>query len=186
MAGKSFVDQYGNANPDKRIDIILDYYKKFPSIIEGQKKILVLKIKNDREYIRQHRNEDVGNHFMGNELSDPTACEAIENVYIEDMVFRGNDISELVTDLECEDNILYRRQFYILQKMQEEYMILQAQLPFLNSNEKRIFELCMEDGHDFQSIAEHEGMQVESVRSRVWQIRKKIKKSAANYMEKYL
>jgi DNA-directed RNA polymerase specialized sigma24 family protein len=70
--------------------------------------------------------------------------------------------------------------------MQEEYIILQAQLPFLNSNEKRIFALCMEDGKDFQSIAEQEGMQIESVRSRVWQIRKKIKKGAANYMEELL
>jgi hypothetical protein len=113
---------------------------------------------------------------MGNELSDPTACEAIENVCIEDIVFRGNAISELVTAIECEDTTLYRRQFYILQKMQEGYMILQAQLPFLNSNEKRIFELCVEDGHDFQSIAEQEGMQIESVRSQVWQIPKKIKK----------
>ena len=126
MSGQNFIDQYGNANPEKRIDMILDYYKKFPSIIEGQKKILILKIKNDREYLRQNKNKDTGVPFVSNDISDPTACEAIENVHVEETVFRGGDISELIYDMEGEDKKTYRRQFSWMRKPNMSLQIREA------------------------------------------------------------
>ena len=175
MSGPSFIEEYGNSDSDERVDIMLNYFQEFPSIIEGQRKILVLKIKNEREYMRQRQNDDLGAVILSSEMSDPTAREAIENVYIEDIVLNGNDISELTHDMKYGEKRVFHRQFYILEKMQEEYTILQTQLFFLNSNEKKILELYTESGHDFQKIADQEGIQIESARRRVWEIRKKIK-----------
>ena len=70
--------------------------------------------------------------------------------------------------------------------MQEEYAILQTQLLLLNSSEKKIFELYTESGHDFQKIADQEGIQLESARRRIWEIRKKIKNRAVDVMTKKL
>ena len=55
MSGPSFIEEYGNSDSDERVDIMLNYFQEFPSIIEGQRKILVLKIKNEREYMRQRQ-----------------------------------------------------------------------------------------------------------------------------------
>lgn len=175
MSEPSFIEEYGNSDSDERVDIMLNYFKEFPTIIEGQRKILVLKIKNEREYMRQRQNDDLNGVKLPSEMSDPTAREAIENVYIEDIVLNGNDILELTHDMRYGEKKVFHRQFYILGKMQEEYTILQTQIFFLNSNEKKILELYTESGHDFQKIADQERIQIESARRRVWEIRKKIK-----------
>ena len=65
-------------------------------------------------------------------------------------------------------------------------MILQAQFPFLNNNEKRILHCAWKMVRIFKVLPSRKELQIESVRSRVWQIRKKIKKSTANYMEEFL
>ena len=175
MAEPGFIEKYGSSNSDKRVDIMLNYFQEFPSIIEGQSRILILKIKNEREYLHRQSEEDAGAVRLSKALSDPTAGEAIENVSIEDTVFHGKNILELTHELEFSEKHALRRQFYILKKMREEYAILQTQLLLLNSNEKKIFELYTESGHDFQRIADQEGIQLESARRRIWQIRKKIK-----------
>lgn len=182
MSKLSFIDQYGNAEPGKRADIILDHFQDFPSIIEGHRKILVLKIKNEREYIQKSCKDNLDTMILTSEISDPTAKEAVEHVYIEELVQNGEDISELIYDMENEEKRVFSRQVHILMKMREEYTILQTQLLFLNSNEKKIFELYTEGGHDFQKIADQEGIQHESARRRVWEIRKKIKNKAVGSM----
>ena len=186
MSGPGFIEEYGSSNSDKRVDIMLNYFQEFPSIIEGQSRILVLKIKNEREYLRQQCQNDCGTVRLLQEVADPTAREAIENVLIEDIVLNGKDISDLTCDMKYGEKRVFRRQFYILKKMQEEYAILQTQLLLLNSSEKKIFELYTESGHDFQKIAEQEGIQLESARRRIWEIRKKIKNRAVDIMTKKL
>ena len=73
MAAKaSFIKKYGNLKPAKRIDIILDYYKDFPGIIEGQQESLVYRIKNERDYERQRRRVDLGVRVQSSGTSNPT------------------------------------------------------------------------------------------------------------------
>lgn len=94
MSGPGFIEEYGSSNSDKRVDIMLNYFQEFPSIIEGQSRILVLKVKNEREYMRQQCQNDRGAVKLLQEVADPTAREAIENVLIEDIVLNGKDISD--------------------------------------------------------------------------------------------
>ena len=182
MSKLNFLDNYGNLEPDKRVDIILDHYRDFPSIIEGQKKILVLKIKNERDYLRRPKKDDLGTVILSGGIADPTAKQAVEHVYIEELVRKGDDISELMQCMENEDKKAFYRQFHILNKMQEEYAILEGQLMLMNSNEKKVFKLYTECGHDFQFIADQEGIQYDSARRRVWEIRKKIKRNVVTNM----
>lgn len=144
MSKLTLLDNYGKLEPDKRVDIILDHYRDFPSIIEGQKKILVLKIKNERDYLRKSEKDDLGMMPLKTRIADPTAKQAVEHVYIEEMVRKGNDISERMQCMEIEDKKAFCRQFHILSKMQEEYAILEGQLMLMNSNEKKIFKLYTE------------------------------------------
>lgn len=182
MANVSFIDSYGKAKSDKRADIILDYYQDFPSIIEGEQKLLVLKIKNAYEYVFGVNKGREVMFSSGTVKSDPTAQKAVRNVYIEELVWKGENISNLLHCLGSEEKLLFSRQHHILTKMQEEYVILQTQLLFLNNNEKKIFELYTESGHDYQKIADQEGIQQESARKRVWAIRKKIKNRVTSNM----
>lgn len=178
MSKLNFLDNYGNSGPDKRVDIILDHYRDFPSIIEGQKKILVLKIKNERDYLRKPKKDELGTVILKSGIADPTAKQAIEHIYIEELVQKGDDIAELLQSMENEDKKLFYRQFHILSKMQEEYAILEGQVLLMNSNEKKVFKLYSECGHDFQFIADQEGIQYDSARRRIWEIRRRIKNNA--------
>lgn len=183
MTKLSFLDKYGNAKPNKRADIMLDHYRDFPSIIDGHKKILVLRIKNEREYNMKSHKDELGTAITESKLSDPTANTAVENVYIEELIEGGGDISELVKGMGYSQKRGFSRQFRILMKMEEEYAILEAQLLLMSSNEKKIFELYSESGHDFQQIADMEGIQYDSARRRIWMIRKKIKEGVVDNME---
>lgn len=182
MPGPGFIEEYGSSDSQKRIDIMLNYFEDFPVIMEGQRKILVYKIKNELEYQRKQYQNDHAMVRLLQTLSDPTAKEAIENVMIEDVVLNGKDISDLVCDMKKGTKSFFCRQLYVLEKMQEEYTILRTQMLLLSSSEKKIFELYAKSGHDFQKIAEEQGIQLESARRRVWEIRKKIRKNTVDYM----
>lgn len=186
MSELSFIDKYGKSKPDKRADIILDHFQDFPSIIEVQMKTLVLKIRNEREYLQKSQKDNLGAVILTGTKSDPTAKQAIEQVYVEELVYKGEDISELMHGMENKEKMMFYRQFHILRKMQEEYAILEGQILLMNSNEKRFFELYSESGHDFQYIAEQEGIRYDSARRRVWEIRKKIKSKAVNNMSEII
>ena len=184
MPKLSFIDEYGNLRPEKRLDVILDHFRDFPSIIEGHKKILVLKIKNERDYLHKPQKDELGTVVLTSRKSDPTARRAVDNVYVEELIHKGDDISELVQGMEHEDKKMFCRQFHILMKMQEEYAILESQLMLMNDNDKKFFELYSDCGHDFQYIADQEGILYDSARRRVWKIRKAIKNSAIANMSK--
>lgn len=184
MPKLSFIDEYGNLRPDKRLDVILDHFRDFPSIIEGHKKILVLKIKNERDYLHKSEKDELGTVVLTSRKSDPTARRAVDNVYVEEVIHKGDDISELMQGMEYEDKKMFYRQYHILMKMQEEYAILESQLMLMNDNDKKFFELYSDCGHDFQYIADQEGIQYDSARRRVWKIRKAIKNSAIANMSK--
>lgn len=186
MPKRNFLDNYGNLDPAKRADIILDHFSDFPSIIEGQKKILVLKIRNESDYLRKAKRDELGTVVLTSGRADPTAKQAVEHVYIEELVQKGDDISELIRGMESEEKTAYHRQFHILMKMQEEYAILEGQLMLMSSNDKKMFQLYSECGHDFQYIAEQEGIQYDSARRRIWKIRKKIKSNAIVNMSKVI
>lgn len=186
MSELSFINKYGNARPDQRADIILDHFQDFPSIIERQKKILVYQIKNERKYVQQKKRDRQVRVSLPGSISDPTAKEAIEQVYIEELLSEGEDIGELLQGMEAEEKSLLYRQFHILRKMQEEYTILETQLMLMNSNQKRIFLLYIESGHDFRTIADEEGIRYDSARRRIWEIRKWIKARVASSMAEHI
>ena len=182
MSRLGFVEEYGNSVSHKRIDIMLDYFQEFPTIIEGQRRILIFQIKDELNFLRQPHHVDCGTVRLSQELSDPTAKEAIENVMIEDALLNETDISGLLCGMQFEEKKFFRRQFYILKKMQEEYLILQTQMLLLSNCEKKLFELYMESGHDYRKIANQQGIQMDSARRRIWEIRKKIRVKTADHM----
>lgn len=183
MAAKaSFIKKYGNLKPAKRIDIILDYYKDFPGIIEGQQESLVYRIKNERDYVRQRRRVDLGVRVQSSGTSNPTLREALENLSIEAAVNGEEDMDELLQYVDQKEVEEIFREFFILQKMREEYRLLTNQLLLLSSKEKKIFKFFIEGNHDFQDLAEVEGIQNDSARRRIWQIKKKIKDETVESM----
>jgi len=138
----------------KRIDIILDYYQEFPKIIEGQQESLFYRIKNEREYLRQNRRDDLGVRVQTSGSSNPTMREAIENLTIKAAVQGDKDMDELLQDVDQTETKEIFRELYILQKMREEYRLLNNQLLLLSSSEKRVFKLFMEENRDFQELAD--------------------------------
>ena len=183
MATKaSFITNYGNSKPAKRIDIILDYYQDFPTIIEGQQESLVYRIKNERDYVRQSRSGDLGVRVQSSGTSNPTLREAIENLSIQAAVNGEENMDELLQYVDRKEVKEIFREFFILQKMREEYRLLTNQLLLLSSKEKKIFKFFIEGNRDFQDLAEAAGIQNDSARRRIWQIKKKIKDETVESM----
>lgn len=186
MSELSFINKYGNARADQRADIILDHFKDFPSIIERQRKILVYQIRNEHQYVKQRKRNGQVKVPMQGRISDPTSKEAVEQVYMETLVCEGEDIWEVLQGLETEEKYSLHRQFQILSKMQEEYTIIEAQLMLMNSNQKRIFWLYTECGHNFQVVSDKEGIRYDSARRRIWEIRKWIKARVVPTMAEHI
>ena len=181
-----FLEKYGNAKPDVRIDLILDYYHSFPAIIEGQQKVLIRRIKNEYDYMHQKHKDDLGIRIQNFKLSDPTAKEAIQMVCIENAVMSGKDIDEFLDELDQQEIDFLSRNLYLLGKMKEEYELINNSLMFLNSTEKHIFKLYTENDCDVHRLAVMEGIQNNTVSKRVWRVRKKIKEGTVSSMTENL
>lgn len=177
-----FIEKYKSAAPEARVDIILDYYQNFPAIIEGQQKVLIRRLKNERDYIRQKRKVELGIRIQDFGLSDPTAREAIEMVGIEKAVVSGEGMEDLFSEMDQVETDLLCRNFYVLRKMKEEYELINNSLMLLSNWDRNTFKLYVENNCDIHRLAAIEGIQEESAGKRIWRLRKRIKDETVGSM----
>lgn len=74
---EEFIKKYADADVNGRLEIILKNYPRFMQMVDGYEQCLSIIIRNEREYNRSRKGEDLGVRVQTSRLSNPTERQAI-------------------------------------------------------------------------------------------------------------
>ena len=181
--GANIYYRYGKGSPKERVDLIYVNYPQFKSIIEGCRSKLIYEIEAEKEY--SHR-KDIGELGIRvqttGHYSDRTSSQAIANVMLEEELGQEELSDDTLKGLEDTEEFIHKHR--VLRMMQREYRCFDGQLHMLPIESQRIILPYLKHEKDYVQIADELGITVESVRKRVYRIRKElVMELADNFIE---
>ncbi len=181
--GANIYYRYGKGSPKERVDLIYVNYLQFKSIIEGCKSKLIYEIEAEKEYIHRKDLGDLGVRVQTTgHYSDRTCNQAIAKVILEDELGQEELSDGTLKGLEDSEEFIYKHR--VLRMMQREYRCFDGQLHMLPIESQRIILPYLMHEKDYVQIADELGITVESVRKRVYRIRKElVMELADNFIE---
>lgn len=174
MAAKNIIKIYAEADSNERVDIICKYYPSFVGIIDGYTEGLRYRIENEKSYNRKSAIGDLGVRVQSKgHYSDPTAKAATDNAEIVRAI-KECDFSEgILEDVDSKEIIQSRAA--VLKEMRDDFKLFNSQKNGLMPDEKKFFEVYLNDRPKLMDLAEEYGMQYESVGQRCRRLKERIK-----------
>ena len=173
-AKASIVKIYSGSKPAERVDIILMNYSNFLGIVDAHTEGLVHLISCEKSYNRKSKQGDLGIRVQVSGASNPTADMAIENVMLREDIRKCNFSTELLKDLDQNEEEKFRRDMLTLQMMREEYRVVEAQLKALKRDEAELLNQYLEGDKDIQDIAEDKGISYDAAKQKLSRVRKRL------------
>lgn len=176
---EEFIRKYADADVNGRLEIILKNYPRFMQMVDGYEQCLSIIIRNEREYNRSRKGEDLGVRVQTSRLSNPTERQAIENVSIQEAI-RAGDVEAALKG--ADDYEKHAVEIKTLVNMREDYQILTNQFLFLEDKEGAMFSDYISKRRSVAAIADDEGLAYETIRWRLKETRKLIKRNASEFL----
>lgn len=176
---EEFIKKYADADVNGRLEIILKNYPRFMQMVDGYEQCLSIIIRNEREYNRSRKGEDLGVRVQTSRLSNPTERQAIENVSIQEAI-RAGDVEAALKG--ADDYEKHAVEIKTLVNMREDYQILTNQFLFLEDKEGVMFSDYISKRRSVAAIADDEGLAYETIRWRLKETRKLIKRNASEFL----
>lgn len=179
---QNIVGRYYRMSPKKRIDEIVAHYDCFQRMMKDYERELFEWLEASRAKARRDANGDTGVRVQtGNRKFSVTENQALEHLEIEAMMENCNlSGSESIEDY---DDIL--RGLMELKLMKKEYSALRSKIGLLHDDEKISFERYISRKARSAELAEELEIEFESVRKRMYRIRKKVYRDFVEYLEEY-
>lgn len=177
-------EEYYKKGAKERLDFIFDNYKNFDKVLDGQKETLIFLITCEREYNRHSQVGDIGIRVQTSEVfSDPTANDGIERYEIDKAISESKYSEEFFREIEDKEYILTK--IWELKLMRLEYMQLCNKILNLDKEETYIMESYLKKRKSTYELAEEFSVEPESIKQRVYRIRKHLIKDMLNEMGQY-
>lgn len=174
----SIVTAYAGANPKARINLILDNYLMFGSMLNGLELFLIREIK---DMIESEHYKGFYDRVQTSDVSDRTLNLALKNIDIRNVINSSYEISFLVKD---QDNInLISERIDIYRRMRKDYDLIVAHLTDSKSTELNLFYNYIQDSRGMKEIATDEELEYEAYKKRIYRIKKLFIKSVLFYFE---
>lgn len=177
-------EEYYKKGAKERLDFIFENYKNFDKVLDGQKETLIFLITCEREYNRHSQVGDIGIRVQTSEVfSDPTANDGIERYEIDKAISESKYSEEFFREIEDKEYILTK--IWELKLMRLEYMQLCNKILNLDKEETYIMESYLKKRKSTYELAEEFSVEPESIKQRVYRIRKHLIKDMLNEMGQY-
>lgn len=160
----SIMKRYEIADLPERVDIMLQNYSSFEAQLEVEFTGLEYRIKEERAYRKRASKGDLGVRVQTSHISDPTFEAAAENLLVE-AALKKKDFEDSLFDC-VEDREEIKREVYTLELMKMDFGVLCKQLKVLKKVDRKILLDLYEEELEIQEIADAEGIDYESVRTR--------------------
>ena len=177
----SIVTRYGEADYSGRVDLLLDNYETFEAQIEVCFEGIKYRIKEDRAYERRHNTGDLGVRVQTSGLSNPTEAAAFENIEIEEALKSKDFDSEIMRFVDDVDEI--RRDIYVMEIMELDYKMITLQRKLLSKSDQKVLVSFLDEGMDYDAIADAENIELESARSRVRRAKGNLKVKMLTFLQ---
>ena len=165
---QNIVKKYDSASVTKRVELILDNYAIFGSIIDGYESDLIIDIIDERSYARKLQLGDVGVRVQTSNISDITFNLAAEH----DEVARAVKGYDYFTALKGIKNAsAYIRTMEVLKQMRIDYETVSTRIKFLNPQEYQIYSRYLSKNKTADILAEELGISYEAYRTRIHRCR---------------
>lgn len=176
---EEFIKKYADADVNGRLEIILKNYPRFMQMVDGYEQCLSIIIRNERDYNRKKNRSDLGIRVQTSTISDTTAQTAIENVSIQEAI-RAGDVEAALKG--ADDYEKHAVEIRTLVNMREDYQILTNQFLFLEEKEGAMFSDYISKRRSVAAIADDEGLAYETIRWRLKETRKLVKRNASEFL----
>lgn len=177
-------EEYYKKGAKERLNFIFENYKNFDKVLDGQKETLIFLITCEREYNRHSQVGDIGIRVQTSEVfSDPTANDGIERYEIDKAISESKYSEEFFREIEDKEYILTK--IWELKLMRLEYMQLCNKILNLDKEETYIMESYLKKRKSTYELAEEFSVEPESIKQRVYRIRKHLIKDMLNEMGQY-
>lgn len=169
----NLIINYRSCNAKERINMIYMNYPTFEDIIKGYRQGLIYEITAQKSYNRKSNKGDLGVRVQVSGIhSDITADQAIENVLIGDALDTGNLSEDFYAGTDDRNELTRKVQIYWM--MQNEYALFTAQLKTMDREDALIIRPYIIKEKSIGELAEDLHIEPESVRKKVYRIKKKL------------
>ena len=172
MKEKSLIDKYRAADVNGRLIIMFKNYARLPRELRKAEKIIIYKIKAEREYIRSHNRDTLSTRVQSSSISNPTENEAIDNALLEDAFNTGRIDERFLENIEEAD--AYREDIRIISIMRMDYDLLNEVIDGLDEKEIRIIKPYLSHEKTCYELADDEGLSYAGIKKRISKIRSEI------------
>jgi len=163
-----FLKRYRDAEPESRIEIILENYAVFPgkiNIIEAEMKFNII---SEQEFLRSHRRGETGIRVNNSELSNPTERAAFNNMELDD-AFKEGTLDSILKGIDNASE--YEEDYRTLGVMKREFLLLKTFMKNIDEEDSEIVLMRLEENKSFNEIAIAIDLHKDTVRRRYNQIR---------------
>lgn len=184
IKGQKKNEEYYKKSAKQRLDYIFAHYKNFDKVLNGQKETLIFLITCERAYNRRSQKGDIGIQVQTSGLfSDPTANEGMERYEIDKAIREADYSEDFFLDIVDKEYILTK--IWELKLMQLEYMQLRNKILNLDEEETYILESYLKKHKSTYELAEEFSVEPESIKQRVYRIRKHLMKEMLSEIGQY-
>ena len=184
MAKGQKQNDYYKKSAKERLNFIFENYKNFDKVLNGQKETVIFLITCEREYSRRSQVGDIGIRVQtSGEFSDPTANDGIERYEIDKAISESDYSEDFFKDIEDKEHILTK--IWEFKLMQLEYMQLRSKIANLDEEETYIMEAHLKKQKSTYELAAEFSVEPESIKQRVYRVRKHLIKDMLNEMSQY-
>lgn len=168
----------------ERVEYLLTNYRDIEQIIHTKKQSLALIVSNERAFSRKKNRRELGVTISKtNDFISQTEAEAIEHVQIMESIENGTLCEALIDDsLDAE---LINMEIFDINLLNNEYNLLRCHMESLPLENKKIFIPYTNRRITIEKLAGKLFIEEESVKQRLYRIRKNLKETVLPYMEEY-
>lgn len=170
----SIVKKYEIADRDERVSIMLANFSSFETQLDIEMEGIEYTVKEDHSHRRCYSIEELGCRVQTSSSNySPTEAKAIENMEIERALQNHDFENPIFNHIVGVDEI--RRDIYAIEIMRMDFSIFKKQLLILKPLDRKMLMRLYSDGADYSTIAEEEAIDQDSVRTRVYRARTRVK-----------
>lgn len=165
MKNTEFLDDYRNADPKTKLEILLQNYSVVPKKIEFFQIRIRNNIKNEMEYARGQRRGETGVRVNTSSKSDPTCAEAMTDFSL-DEAFETGTIRLSVLN-EIENGSKYEVDIKTISVLKNDYELLSLIVENLGEADCKLLHLRFVERKTFSVIGEEVELHEDTVRRKL-------------------
>lgn len=177
----SILKRYEIADREDRICLMLANFSCFDTMIDIELEGIEYRIKEESAFKRSSCVEELGVRVQTSSHGSPTEARAITNMEIEAAIQSHNFDSILFQNVTGLDEI--RRDIYALEIMRMDFSVLKKQVMILKPQDRKMIMRIYNDGADYQTVADEEFIDYDSVKTRVKRARARLKDNMISFWD---